>query len=144
MPPEDLKKFYDAYVNGTADFVNGSRLVYPMEGEAMRFLNKLGNIFFVKALNFTLENSVSDCLCGTKLLLRSDYERLKQWRKRFGDFDPFGDFELIFFATLSGLGIVDVPVYYRARTYGQTNIRRFRDGFTLLKMTIIGFFKIRV
>lgn len=144
MPPELLTRFYDAYANGLADFVNGSRLLYPMEGEAMRFLNWLGNIFFAKALSFVLECPLGDSLCGTKLLARRDYERFRAWRRDFGDFDPFGDFELLFPAAILGLGAVDIPVRYRARTYGSTNIRRFRDGWILLKMTTLGFFKIRL
>jgi hypothetical protein len=144
MPAAMLTRFYDAYVSGHGDFVNGTRLVYPMEGGAMRFLNRLGNVFFVKALNFCLENRITDTLCGTKLIRGSDYRRLKVWRARFGDFDPFGDFELVFFASLSSLGIVDIPVRYRARTYGETNIRRFHDGFVLLRMTLIAFFRIRI
>jgi glycosyltransferase involved in cell wall biosynthesis len=144
MPPEMLPRFYRAYASGHADFINGSRLVYPMEGEAMRFLNRLGNVFFVKALNLCLENTISDSLCGTKLIARRDYERLKRWRFDFGDFDPFGDFELLYFASILPLGIVDVPIYYRARTYGETNIRRFRDGWILLKMTIMAWFRIRI
>src|SRR5204863_5740312 len=95
MPPEKLSSFYQAWVSGRADFVNGSRLVYPMEGEAMRFLNQLGNIFFAKALSAVLHMRVGDSLCGTKLLARHDYERFIRWRASFGEFDPFGDFELL-------------------------------------------------
>ncbi len=144
MPPELLLRFYDAYVKGQADFVNGSRLVYPMEGEAMRFLNLLGNIFFAKALSFVLEAPLGDSLCGTKLVSRSDYARFVAWRDDFGDFDPFGDFELLFPAAVLALGTVDIPIRYRARTYGSTNIHRFRHGFILLKMTLVGFFRIRL
>jgi hypothetical protein len=143
MPPELLTRFYEAYELGLADFVNGSRLLYPMEGEAMRFLNWLGNIFFANALSFVLECRIGDSLCGTKLMARRDYERFCAWRKDFGEFDPFGDFELLFPMALLGLGSIDIPVRYRARTYGSTNIRRFRDGWILLKMTTIGFFRIR-
>ena len=143
MPPELLTRFYEAYESGLADFVNGSRLVYPMEGEAMRFLNWLGNIFFAKALSFTLDCPFGDSLCGTKLLSRIDYQRFLAWRRDFGEFDPFGDFELLFPAAQLGLGSVDIPVRYRARTYGSTNIRRFRDGLDLLRMTAVGFFRIR-
>jgi len=142
MPPEFLKRFYDAYCLGQADFINGTRLVYPMEGKAMRFLNHLGNIFFAKALSFVLETKVGDSLCGTKLFSKKDYERMTLWRADFGDFDPFGDFELIFPAAVLGLGVVDIPVPYKARTYGSTNISRFRDGLMLFKMTAIGFFRI--
>jgi hypothetical protein len=143
MPPEDLTRFYDAYRCGLADFVNGTRLVYPMEGEAMRFLNRLGNVFFAKALSFVLDAPLGDSLCGTKLMTRQDYMRFVRWRGDFGDFDPFGDFELLFPAAVLGTGIIDVPVYYRARTYGTTNIRRFRDGAILFRMTLIGLVRIK-
>jgi hypothetical protein len=143
MPPEMLPRFYNAYCAGLADFVNGTRLVYPMEGEAMRFLNRLGNVFFAKALSFVLDTRLNDSLCGTKLLRRDDYARMVRWRGDFGDVDPFGDFELLFPASILGLGIVDVPVYYRARSYGATNIHRFRHGLMLLRMTLIGLFRVK-
>lgn len=143
MPPEMLPRFYNAYCSGLADFVNGTRLVYPMEGEAMRFLNRLGNVFFAKALSFVLDSRLNDSLCGTKLLRRDDYARMVRWRGDFGDVDPFGDFELLFPASILALGIVDVPVYYRARSYGATNIHRFRHGLMLLRMTLIGLFRVK-
>lgn len=144
MPPEMLPRFLDAYQRGLGDFVNGTRLVYPMEGEAMRFLNRLGNIFFAKAVSWVVEVPLADTLCGTKLVSRRDYERFTAWRGDFGDFDPFGDFELVFPAAVLGLGVVDIPVAYRARTYGATNIHRFRDGFRLLRMVGIGLLKLRM
>ena len=143
MPPELLDAFYQAYVDGLGDFVNGSRLVYPMEGAAMRFLNWLGTLFFAKALSWVLEVHIGDSLCGTKLFSRADYERMIRWRRDFGDFDPFGDFEMLFPAAELGLGIVDVPVRYRARTYGSTNINRFRHGLVLLRMTAVGLWRIK-
>jgi hypothetical protein len=143
MPPETLTRFYEAYCSGLADFVNGTRLVYPMEGEAMRFLNRLGNVFFAKSLSYVLDVSLGDSLCGTKLLTRRDYERFVRWRRDFGEFDPFGDFELLFPAAVLATGIIDIPVYYRARTYGTTNIRRFRDGATLFRMTMTGLLRIK-
>jgi hypothetical protein len=144
MPPEMLTRFYEAYCQGYGDFINGSRLVYPMEGEAMRFLNRLGNIFFAKMLSAILDVRTGDSLCGTKLLTRYDYQRMVAWRHDFGDFDPFGDFELLFPAAVLALGIVDIPVRYLARTYGQTNIRRFRHGLLLLKMTYVGLRRIKM
>ncbi len=143
MPPERLTRFYEAYCEGAADFINGTRLVYPMEGEAMRLLNHLANVFFAKMLSFVLDARLGDSLCGTKMVSRYDYERFVRWRKDFGDFDPFGDFELLFPAAVLGTGIIDIPVDYRARTYGTTNIRRFRDGFTLLRMTMTGLWRIK-
>jgi len=144
MPPELLPRFYDAWRQGHGDFINGNRLVYPMENLAMRRLNLLGNKFFAKALSYVLGIRVGDSLCGTKLLARRDYERLVQWRAIFGEFDPFGDFELLFAASELALGTVDMPIRYRERTYGTTNISRFRDGWLLLKMTIYGFFRLRL
>ena len=144
MPPEKLNRFYNAYCNGIADFINGSRLIYPMEGKAMRFLNLLGNVFYSKVLSYVLDTKLSDSLCGTKLLSRSDYQRFVSWRKDFGDFDPFGDFELLFPAAILSLGIVDIPIRYLDRTYGSTNIKRFRHGLMLLKMVSIGAMRIKL
>lgn len=133
--PEDLPKFYEALASGAAEFVNGSRLVYPMEARAMRFLNFLGNTFFAFALTYVLGQTVKDSLCGTKMLLRSDYERLLKRIAILGDFDPFGDFNLLFGAALLDLRIRDLPVRYKARTYGESNISRFNHGWLLLRMT---------
>lgn len=143
MPPEMLGRFYSAYCEGYADFVNGSRLVYPMEGEAMRFLNRLGNVFFAKAVSYVLSVRLGDTLCGTKLFSKADYIRFCEWRFDFGDYDPFGDFELLFPAAILGVGIVDIPIVYRNRTYGSTNISRFLHGLMLLKMVTIGFFRVK-
>lgn len=137
-PPEDLPKFFAAIASGAAEFANGSRLVYPMESRAMRFLNLLGNKFFALALSFVLGQPVKDSLCGTKMILRSDYERVLKRIAPFGDFDPFGDFNLLYGSSLLDLRIRDVPVRYRDRTYGETNISRFKHGWILLKMTWFG------
>ena len=142
-PPEDLAKFYEALVSGGAEFVNGSRLVYPMEKRAMRFLNLLGNKFFATALSYVLGQAVKDSLCGTKMLLRSDYQRLLRRITVLGDFDPFGDFNLLFGAALLNLRIRDLPVRYRDRTYGETNISRFSHGWLLLKMTWFGLWNVK-
>jgi hypothetical protein len=142
-PPEDLPKFFAAIESGAAEFANGSRLVYPMESRAMRFLNFLGNKFFAMALSFVLGQPVKDSLCGTKMLLRRDYERVLKRIARFGDFDPFGDFNLLYGSALLGLRIRDIPVRYKDRTYGETNISRFRHGWILLQMTWFGMRKLR-
>ncbi len=143
VEPEELPKFYDAIVNGTADFVHGSRLVYPMQDEAMRFLNLLGNRFFSITFTFLLGQRIKDTLCGTKVLLRSDYEKIAANRSYFGDFDPFGDFDLIFGAAKLNLKIMEIPIHYRARTYGTTNISRFRHGLLLLRMAWHAMWKIK-
>lgn len=143
MPPASLPRFYEAYRQGQADFINGSRLVYPMEGDAMRGLNWLGNVAFAKALSVVLEVRLGDSLCGTKLFARHDLARLVGWRRDFGEFDPFGDFELLFPSAMLALGIVDVPVRYGARTYGSTNIQRFRHGLMLARMTWMGLWRVR-
>ena len=134
MPPEDLPKFYRALVDGKGEFINGCRLIYPMEDRAMRFLNMCANEFFARAFSYVLVQPLKDTLCGTKVFLKSTYDRLAAHREFFGNFDPFGDFDLIFGAARLGLKIIEIPVRYRARTYGQTNINRFRDGLILLKM----------
>jgi glycosyltransferase involved in cell wall biosynthesis len=144
VPPEDLPKFYAAIAEGKAEFVNGSRLVYPMEGKAMRFLNLLGNKGFGMALSFILEQRLKDTLCGTKVLLRRDYERIAAARGFFGDFDPFGDFDLLFGAAKQNLKLVELPVRYRDRTYGETKISRFRHGWLLAKMTLHAFRRFRL
>jgi ubiquinone/menaquinone biosynthesis C-methylase UbiE len=136
MPPEDLPRFYDAVQSGKAEFANGVRLVYPLEDEAMRFWNLVGNKFFSKAFSWLLGQPIKDTLCGTKVLWRADYQRIAANRSHFGDFDPFGDFDLLFGAARLGLKIVDVPIRYRERTYGTTNIQRWRHGLLLLRMVI--------
>lgn len=136
MPPEDLPKYYEAARSGLADFVNGVRLVYPMEDEAMRFINMVGNKFFSLAFSHLLGQPVKDTLCGTKVLFRDDYRMIARHRSYFGDFDPFGDFDLLFGAAKLNLRIVDLPIRYRARTYGETNIRRWRHGLLLLRMVL--------
>jgi len=134
VPPEDLPRFYDALVQGKGDFINGVRLVYPMEKQAMRFFNLLGNKFFSLAFSWLLGQPVKDTLCGTKVLRKSDYELIARNRDYFGDFDPFGDFDLLFGAAKQTLKIIDLPIRYRERTYGSTNIQRWSHGWLLLKM----------
>jgi len=141
--PEDLPKFYVTLAEGRGEFVNGSRLVYPMEGQAMRFLNLLGNKVFGALFSWLLEQRIRDTLCGTKVLLRRDYERIAARRAVFGDFDPFGDFDLLFGAANLGLKIVEMPVRYHERIYGQTKIRRFYHGWLLLKMFFVALRKLR-
>ena len=135
-PPEDLPNFYEAYVKGKGEFINGSRLVYPMDKKAMRFLNLVGNKCFATAFSFVLGQQFKDTLCGTKVLTKPHYERLANCRSYFGEFDPFGDFDLLFGAARMGLKIVDVPIAYRERTYGETNIARWRHGMILLVMLL--------
>ena len=134
VSPEDLPRFYDAIVRGKGEFINGVRLVYPMEKQAMRFLNLVGNKFFCMAFSWLLGQSIKDTLCGTKVLWRTDYLRIAANRSFFGDFDPFGDFDLLFGAAKLNLKIVEVPVRYRERSYGETSIHRFRHGLLLLRM----------
>jgi GT2 family glycosyltransferase len=133
-PPEELPKFYNAIAENKAEFVNGSRLVYPMEKQAMRFFNILANKFFAAAFSFVLGQRFKDTLCGTKVLSRAHYKRLAATREFFGDFDPFGDFDLLFGAARMGLKIVEIPVHYHERTYGTTNIQRWHHGLILLRM----------
>lgn len=134
VPPEDLPRFYEAIVSRKGEFINGVRLVYPMEKEAMRTLNFIGNKFFSMAFSWLLGQSIKDTLCGTKVMWRKDYEDIAANRSYFGDFDPFGDFDLIFGAAKLNLKIVDLPIRYRERTYGTTNISRWKHGVLLLRM----------
>ncbi len=143
VPPEDLPKFYESIASGKGDFINGSRLVYQMENNAMRFLNIIGNKFFSLAFTWLLSQSFKDTLCGTKVIFREDYNRLISNRKFFGDFDPFGDFDLIFGAYKLNLKIIEIPIRYKERTYGSTNISRFKHGLILLRMCIFAARKIK-
>lgn len=136
VPPEDLPRFYEALVSGKGEFINGVRLVYPMEKEAMRTLNFLGNKFFSMAFSWLLGQPIKDTLCGTKVLWKSDYEKISANRSYFGDFDPFGDYDLIFGAAKLNRKIIDLPIRYRERTYGSTNISRWKHGLLLLRMVI--------
>ncbi len=142
-PPEDLPKFFHALAEGKGEFINGSRLVYPMEKQAMRFLNLLANKFFGLLFSWLLNQRFRDTLCGTKMISRTNYDILAANRAFFGDFDPFGDFDLIFGSVKQNLKVVEVPVTYRARTYGTTNIDRFRHGWLLLKMSWFAFTKFK-
>lgn len=142
-PPEELPKFFDALVQGKGEFINGSRLVYGMEDKAMRFLNLLANFFFGRLFSWLLGQKVKDTLCGTKVLWTHDYKNIVANRAFFGDFDPFGDFDLLFGAAKLNLKIVDMPVHYKNRVYGQTNIRRFVHGWILLGMSMIALKKFK-
>ena len=144
MPPEELPKFYDVLVSGRADFANGVRLVYPMEGRAMQFCNFCANKFFGVAFSWALAQPVKDTLCGTKVLFKKDYERIAANRAHFGDFDPFGDFDLLFGGNHLHLKIADIPIRYRDRTYGQTNIQRWSHGVLLLRMLLLAITKIKL
>jgi SAM-dependent methyltransferase len=143
MPPEQLPKFWNAIRTGKGEFINGSRLVYPMEDDAMRFLNLIANKAFSLIFTWLLSQRFTDTLCGTKVMRRSDYARLKAGRAYFGDFDPFGDFDLIFGAAKLGLKVVEVPIRYAGRTYGETQISRFRHGVMLLRMVAFAFLRIK-
>lgn len=140
----ELPKFYRVLSNGLGEFANGSRLVYPMERQAMRLLNKAGNKLFGWMFTYILGQRFKDTLCGTKVLFRNDYLKIAKGRTFFGNFDPFGDFDLIFGAVKNNLKVIEVPIRYRERTYGSTNISRFRHGWLLLKMTWFAYRKFRL
>jgi SAM-dependent methyltransferase len=143
MPPEALPKYHAVIESGKAEFVNGTRLVYPMENEAMRPLNFVANRCFAYLFSYLVNTRLTDTLCGTKVLLRKDYEVLARERSYFGNFDPFGDFDLIFGAAKQNLKIIETPIHYRARTFGETQISRFRDGWLLLKMVWFAYRKLK-
>jgi SAM-dependent methyltransferase len=143
MPPEALPKFHAVIESGKAEFVNGTRLIYPMENEAMRPLNFIANRCFAYLFSYLVNTRLTDTLCGTKVLMRKDYEVLARERAYFGNFDPFGDFDLIFGAAKQNLKIVETPIHYKARTFGETQISRFRDGWLLLKMVWFAYRKLK-
>ncbi|WP_163707162.1 glycosyltransferase [Mangrovibacterium lignilyticum] len=143
VPPEQLPKFYEALALNKGDFINGTRLIYPLEKNAMRFLNTVGNKFFSVAFSWLMEQPIKDTLCGTKVMFRKDYLKLVDNRSYFGDFDPFGDFDLLFGAFKLNLKIIDMPIRYQERTYGDTNISRFKHGLLLLRMWIFALLKIK-
>ena len=143
VPPEELPKFYNAIASGKGEYINGCRLVYPMEKEAMQFLNVIGNHFFSVAFSWILSQKIKDTLCGTKVLSKENYLKIAQNHTYFGDFDPFGDYDLIFGAAKLNLKFVEIPIHYKAREYGQTNISRFKHGWLLIKMVIFALNKIK-
>lgn len=144
VPPEDLPKFWRAIVEDRGELLVGSRLVYPMEAQAMRLANMLGNKFFSMAFSWILDQRITDTLCGTKVMWAEDYRRIAANRHVFGDFDPFGDFDLLFGATNLSRKITELPIRYRDRTYGSTNIQRWRHGVLLLRMAILGARRLRL
>jgi glycosyltransferase involved in cell wall biosynthesis/ubiquinone/menaquinone biosynthesis C-methylase UbiE len=144
VPPEDLPRFLDPIAKGKADFINGTRLVYPMEDRAMKFVNYLGNWFFSVLFTWLLEQPIRDTLCGTKAVRRSDYQRIKAGRAHFGEFDPFGDFDLLFGAARSGLRITEVPVRYRRRVAGVSKVRVSQHGWLLAAMSLVGFRRLKL
>lgn len=144
VPPEQLPKFYNAIASHQGEFINGTRLIYPLENQAMRFLNFLANKTFSWIFSYLLSQTFSDTLCGTKVFFRQDYYRILEQRKFFGDFDPFGDFELLFGASKLTLKIIEVPIRYEARSYGETQISRFRHGFILARMVVHAYTKLKL
>ena len=144
VEPEELPKFFDCVAAGKAEFVNGTRLVYPMEKRAMRTLNKLANWFFSVLFSWLLDQRFRDTLCGTKVMHRKSYAVIAANRAYFGKLDPFGDFDLIFGASKANLQILEIPVHYKARTYGETSISRFRDGLKLLQMSAVALWKLKL
>lgn len=143
VPPEDLPKFYDAIASGQGEFINGSRMIYGMEEGAMRFLNRIANHFFAKVFSYLLNQTYTDTLCGTKVLRRTHYQAISMNRTYFGDFDPFGDFDLIFGAAKLNLKVVEIPIRYASRVYGTTQISRFRHGVVLFRMVIFAWRKLK-
>ncbi|MFC1843796.1 glycosyltransferase [Thermodesulfobacteriota bacterium] len=143
VPPENLPRFYEAIKSGKGEFINGVRLVYPMEKQAMRYLNLMGNKFFSLTFSWLLGQPIKDTLCGTKVLWKDGYKRIADNRSYFGDFDPFGDFDLLFGAAKLNLKFVEIPIRYAERMYGSTNIDRWKHGWLLLRMVIFAANKIK-
>ena len=144
VPPENLDKFWKIIVNNKAEFVNGTRLIYPMKKKAMQFLNYVANKTFSHLFSWILGQRFTDTLCGTKVISRSNFEKLKKTSKEFNRLDPFGDFYLIFGASKLCLKVGELPIRYFAREYGETQISRFKDGFKLIKMIFSAFFRFKI
>lgn len=144
VPPEDLPRFIDALVSRKGDFINGVRLVYPMEGESMRFLNMVANKIFSLLFSWILGQPVKDTLCGTKALWKKDYELIEKNGKGWDKIDPFGDFNLLLGAAQMSLKIVDLPIRYRKRKYGKTNIKRWQHGWLLIKMVFVSIRRLKL
>lgn len=144
VPPEELSLFYEAIINGKGEFINGSRMVYPMENKAMRFINLVGNKIFSLFFSYILDINIKDTLCGTKVLWKNDYEQIKKLRGFWSMKDRWGDYELIFGAAKSNLKIIDLPVHYRERKYGETKMKnRLKNGWLMFRMIFIALWKIK-
>lgn len=139
VEPEDLPRFYEVLAARQAEYAHGSRLVYPMQKEAMRLLNLLGNKMFSLIFSWLLKARVKDTLCGTKVLWASDYKRLAAQRDYFGRLDRWGDFDLIFGAHRLGLKMVEIPIHYHPRLYGRSNMKAITHGWQLLRMCFLAF-----
>lgn len=139
VSPSDLPKFYKVLTSGLGEFANGSRMVYPMEHDSMRFLNQLGNKFFGIIFTRILGQTFKDTLCGTKALFKKDYLYMRKFNKKYFKMDPFGDFALIFGAIKNNLKVAEIPIRYKERVYGSTNISRFKHGMLLLKMVVTAY-----
>ena len=143
VSPEALPQFYHAFVAGKGEFINGSRLIYPMDPKAMRFLNLIANRAFSVLFSWMLNQRLTDTLCGTKVLSKRNYEKIAASRTYFGEFDPFGDYDLLFGASKLNLKMAEVPIRYAARTYGETQISRFSDGWLLIRMVFFAWRKMK-
>ena len=142
--PQELPKFWNAITQGKGEFINGVRLIYSMESGAMRFLNLIANKLFGIGFSWLLRHRIKDTLCGTKVIWKKDWEKIDKHRSFFGDFDPFGDFDLLFGAAKQNLKILDMPVHYKDRSYGSTQISRFKHGILLLSMSLVAFKKFKL
>ena len=143
VPPEELPNFYEAVASGTCEFANGSRLVYPIEEKAIQFLNLCANEIFGILFSWLLGQPIKGTPCGTKVLTKSNYQKIAENRTYFGDFDPFGDFDLLFGASKLNLKILDLPIRYKERVYGETNIQRWKQGWLLLEMVVFASLKLK-
>lgn len=138
VPANELHLFYEALVNREGAFANGTRMVYPMEKEAMRPLNSIGNALIPYMFSWILENKISDTLCGTKALWKKDAKKIELNKDRWGDFD------LLFGAARLNLKIVEVPVHYRARIAGESKMKTIRYAFSIGKIALRGIWEFKL
>jgi len=138
VPPEELPRFFEPIQAGRADFVNGTRMIYPMKGQAMRTLNYLGNKFFSLILSWLMEQHISDTLCGTKACLKKDYLKIRMGRCAWGDFD------LLFGIARLRKKIVEMPVHYQERVAGKSKMRVLKHGLLLMRMCFVGLYELKL
>jgi Glycosyl transferase family 2 len=122
--PEELPRFLDAIASNRGEFINGSRLVYPIPREAMKVTNRAGNVAFSWLFSLLLGQRIKDTLCGTKVIRRSDWLRMRKYVDYWGVSDLWGDYDLLLGAAKLNLRIVDLPVHYQERIAGVSKMTR--------------------
>ncbi len=143
IPPEELPRFYDALVTGKGEFINGTRLIYPSQTDLVPYLKKIGSATISLWFSWVLNQQISDVLCSTKALWKADYQKIEASRDYFGDFDPYGDFDLLFGAARLRLKMIELPIHAGARTYGESKARLLWPVLTRMAAFAFARFKLQ-